>query len=304
MYTSRTRDITTIVAVTLLGLMSVACHRNAVSTSVTPEQEVLAAENGWVDVTIKGDADLFASYMSDQWIGLTHRGTYSEKGPWTANIRAGTTQYDAVVLSNQRVRFPRSDVAVTTGDFMQKGRTASGDNSVEGTYIETWVRTGGRWQVVSSGFGPRPSQQPSQASAPTARGALLRPGAGTTLEFCRSPGLGVTLKIDSVASGTQRLAMGTATIAAGASNAGTHTDVDEVNYFLSGDGRAFVGADTVAVEPGLTMYVPQGVHHGFISSARQPLVFVWTIVPQGLATRFRSSGVAPGTCPPAGSRNP
>ena len=304
MYTSHGRDITSIVVAAFLTLILVACHPNTVSTTVTPEQEVLAAENGWIDVTLKGDADLFASYMSDQWIGLTHRGTYLEKAPWTANIRAGTTHYDSVVLSNQRVRFPRNDVAVTTGDYMQKGRTASGDNSVEGRYVETWVRTGGRWQVVSSGFAPRPSLQPATASSATARGVMLRPSAGTPLELCRSPGLSVNLKIDSATAGSQRLAMGTATLAAGASNAGTHTDVDEVNYFLTGDGRAFVGDDTVAVEPGLTMYVPQGVRHGFISSAQQPLVFVWSIAPQGLATRFRSGGVAPGTCPPAGTRNP
>ena len=304
MYTSHERDITSIVAAALLTLTVVACHPNAISTTITPEQEVLAAEHGWADATLKGDADLFASYMSDQWIGLTHRGAYSEKAPWTSNIRAGTTHYDALEISNLRVRFPQRNVAVVTGDFTEKGRSASGDIRVEGRYIDTWARADGRWQVVSSGFAPRPSLQPATASAPAARGVMLRPGAGTLLEICRSPGVFVNLKIDSASAGSQRLAMGTGTIAAGASNAGTHADVDEVNYFLSGDGRAFVGADTVAVEPGLTMYVPQGVRHGFISSAQQPLVFVWSIVPQGLATRFRSGGVAPGTCPPAGTRNP
>jgi len=77
--------------------------------------------------------------------------------------------------------------------------------------------------------------------------------------------------VDSVFTGSTRFAMGTAEIAVGGSNAGTHGDVDEINYFLEGQGRAFIGVDTVDVRPGLVMYVPQGVRHGFVNTGSTTL---------------------------------
>lgn len=145
-----------------------------------------------------------------------------------------------------------------------------------------------------------PSAEPAQNPARGQRGLIVPPSGGTALIFCSSPGLSVILKVDSVSSGGTRMAVGTAAIAVGASNAGTHRDVDEVLYFLEGRGRAFVGADTTDVVPGLTMYVPQGVRHGFVNTGTSPLRFLWSISPQGLASSFRSHGVAPGTgCPPS-----
>lgn len=150
------------------------------------------------------------------------------------------------------------------------------------------------------GLSPRAgSVEPAQVSDHGHRGSFIQASEGTALIFCSSPGLSVTLKVDSVSTGATRIAMGTAEISAGGSNAGTHPDVDEVNYFLDGQGRAFIGVDTADVRPGLVMYVPQGVRHGFLNTGSGPLRFAWTIVPQGLAKSFRSRGVAPGTvCAP------
>ena len=143
------------------------------------------------------------------------------------------------------------------------------------------------------------SAEPNQVPGHAPSGLFVQPSAGTSLIFCSSPGLSVTLKVDSVSTGGSRLAMGTAEIAVGTSNAGTHPDVDEVNYFLDGQGRAFIGVDTIDVRPGLVMYVPQGVRHGFINTGVGPLRFAWTIAPQALANGFRARGVAPGTpCKP------
>lgn len=93
--------------------------------------------------------------MDDLWVGLGPDGSWIEKRPWTESIRAGTTHYDAVELSNLHVRFPRPDLAVVTGDFMQKAHSGPRDKSMTGRYVDTWARTGERWHVVSSGFAPR-----------------------------------------------------------------------------------------------------------------------------------------------------
>jgi len=142
------------------------------------------------------------------------------------------------------------------------------------------------------------AQAGPQAAAPHG-GRFVAPGGGTALVFCRSPGLSVNLKLDSAAVGVTAFAMGTAAVAAGGSNEGTHPDDDEAVYFLSGEGRAFVGSDTMEVRPGLVMYVPRGLKHGFVSTGSTPIEFLWTIAPGRLAAGFRARGVAPGTpCPP------
>jgi mannose-6-phosphate isomerase-like protein (cupin superfamily) len=142
------------------------------------------------------------------------------------------------------------------------------------------------------------SGPPPDASGPHG-GRFVAPGGGTALVFCGSPGLSVILKLDSSSAGVTTFAMGMGAIAAGGSNVGTHSADDEAAYFLRGEGRAFVGSDTMEVRPGLVMFVPRGVRHGFISTGSTPLEFLWTIAPGQLATGFRARGVTPGTpCPP------
>jgi mannose-6-phosphate isomerase-like protein (cupin superfamily) len=151
----------------------------------------------------------------------------------------------------------------------------------------------GRRTVVS---GPTPAP----VMPLSLHGRVIPYSAGTSLIFCRSPGLSVNIKVDSLAAGVTNFAMGTATIAAGASNSGTHEGQDEVVYFLRGDGRAFVGNDTTPIQPGLVTYVPRGTRHGFISTGSSPIEFVWVVVPGDLAARFRANGVPPGSSCPAG----
>lgn len=170
------------------------------------------------------------------------------------------------------------------------------------TLIVLAVLCSGACAASQSRVSPRAGRvEPAQVIDGAHRGSFIQPSGGTALIFCSSPGLSVTLKVDSVSAGATRIAMGTAEISAGGFNAGTHRAVDEVNYFLDGQGRAFIGVDTTDVRPGLVMYVPQGVRHGFLNTGSGPLRFAWAIVPQGLAKSFRSRGVAPGTvCAPPG----
>jgi uncharacterized RmlC-like cupin family protein len=109
----------------------------------------------------------------------------------------------------------------------------------------------------------------------------------------------VNIKVDSASTGATRFAAGTAELAAGAVNAAAHANNDEAIYFLTSGGRAFVGTDTTEIHPGLMLYVPHGVHHGFLSGPDRPVQFVWMIAPQDLARGFRARGVPPGSACPA-----
>ncbi len=151
--------------------------------------------------------------------------------------------------------------------------------------------------------GPVPAA-PSRSATAAAQGVgphggrFVAPAGGTALMFCGSPGLSANIKLDSAGAGVTTFAMGTAAVAAGGANSGAHSADDEAVYFLHGEGRAFIGADTTTVRPGLVMYVPRGVQHGFISTGGTPLEFLWVIAPGQLAAGFRARGVPPGSpCP-------
>ena len=139
-----------------LGLLVilVAC-RTGIAPSVThsanAEQEVLRAEHGWISATARQDADTFADYLDDKWVGLTE-GRVLEKAAWVNAMRAARKQNESVELSNLKVRFPRPDVAVVTGTFMYKTRPGTTQRINVGNYLDTWVRIGDRWKLVSSGF--------------------------------------------------------------------------------------------------------------------------------------------------------
>jgi mannose-6-phosphate isomerase-like protein (cupin superfamily) len=142
---------------------------------------------------------------------------------------------------------------------------------------------------------------PVPTTRAAANGSVIPAHAGTQLVFCRSPGLSVNIKIDSASTGATRFAVGMAELAAGGLNAAAHANNDEAIYFLTAGGRAFVGTDTTEIHPGLMLYIPQGVHHGFVSPVDRPVRFVWMIAPQELAQGFRVRGVAPGSpCPASG----
>jgi mannose-6-phosphate isomerase-like protein (cupin superfamily) len=144
---------------------------------------------------------------------------------------------------------------------------------------------------------PAPTASAAATGAPT-HGSVIPAHAGTALVFCGAPGLSVNIKVDSSSTNAMRFAVGTAELAAGAVNAGAHANNDEAIYFLTAGGRAFVGTDTTDIHPGLMLYVPQGVHHGFVSTPDHPVRFVWMIAPQTLAQGFRARGMPPGsTCP-------
>lgn len=205
------------------------------------------------------------------------------------------------------------DMAVEHGRFVTRWQSPTGPDSTVGHYLMTFRKDAGSWKITAASVhrsaGTVPAT-PAVAAAPAvaapaaaAHARVLPPESGTRLIFCNAPGLSVDVRLDSVTAPGAPAAMGTAELAAGASNVGTHRDADEMLYFLTTGGRAFVAGDTVDVQPGLMMYVPRGVPHGFWSPPRSPIRFVWANQPQSFTRLFRTRGVAPGTpCPPPATR--
>lgn len=129
--------------------------------------------------------------------------------------------------------------------------------------------------------------QIEHTSAPM--GAILAPGQGDQLFLCHAPNLDVTVKVGR-AQNSSAMEMGTARLAAGTENFGSHP-ADEIIYFIRGSGFATVGGKRAAVQPGSAMFVPRGVRHGFENSGPDLMEFVWISSPIGFEEGIREVGV-------------
>jgi mannose-6-phosphate isomerase-like protein (cupin superfamily)/ketosteroid isomerase-like protein len=254
--------------------------------ALTPEQQVLRAEQEWVDATLAGDVDRFASFMGDEYVALVKDGKTFDKATWVSDLRLAKTKYESVNLSNLVVHV-YGDTAVVRGDFTQK---ATGNHpTAAGKYVDTWVKRAGKWQVVASGFSTIPPSVPAEKRV----GYVLQPDEGEPLILCKAANLRVNIKASPATTAVRDFAVGTADLLDG-SNYGTHNEEDEVSFFISGEGIGTIGNNNFPIRPGTTMYVPRGVRHGFKNTGTTPLTFVWTISPAGLEERFRAGGHPPG----------
>ena len=137
-----------------------------------------------------------------------------------------------------------------------------------------------------------PPASPSQSGRVTA----FDPGAGDRITYCLFP-LTITTKIDSGSAPGTRLTAAAGSLRRGA-EVGVHPVGDEVAFFTSGRGRAFIGADTVDVRAGAVTFVPEGMQHGFVNESDEPLEYV-VVYQRGFSTAgFRRLAARPGPyCP-------
>jgi mannose-6-phosphate isomerase-like protein (cupin superfamily) len=73
-----------------------------------------------------------------------------------------------------------------------------------------------------------------------------------------------------------RLSCGHTTVYPNGTTTGhSHDDMEEIYFFISGEGIMVVGDDKFPVKAGDALYVPPGQFHTTIQTGIAPLVFVW-----------------------------
>ncbi len=82
--------------------------------------------------------------------------------------------------------------------------------------------------------------------------------------------------IDQKKGPSKRLTCGHTTVYPTGSTTGhSHDDMEEIYYFISGEGIMVVGDDEFPVKAGDALYVPPGEYHTTIQTGILPLTFVW-----------------------------
>ena len=121
---------------------------DADSSRVQPETEIEHLEKDEADARVRGDVSMLEALWSDDLlINATENIVYT-KNHFIVRVKSGQVMFRAFDRTITRMTV-RDNVAITTGNesIMPEGGADAG-KSVYCSYMNVWMRTGGRWQLV------------------------------------------------------------------------------------------------------------------------------------------------------------
>jgi ketosteroid isomerase-like protein len=113
------------------------------------EQELIKLEREWGDAFVKQDAAVYDRIEAADFVGTDALGGVYTRAQDIAGVKNGEWKVQSFQLSDMKVRV-YGDAAVVMGQFSQKAQHKGVDRTHVGRFTDTWVRRGGRWQVVAS----------------------------------------------------------------------------------------------------------------------------------------------------------
>jgi ketosteroid isomerase-like protein len=121
---------------------------------------ILKADRAFAQAAVEGNAERFASFMTEDFVLIVLEPatstapaywTSTTKQQWVEGVRTQRQRYTAVELHNQVVHL-QGTIATVTGSYEQTATKDGKDDSSTGSYVETWVKRGGRWLILNGVF--------------------------------------------------------------------------------------------------------------------------------------------------------
>ena len=188
---------------------------------------------------------------------------------------------------------------VSTGAAPMRYHFVVGPSASAAAFRRAAARGCASGPTSASGVAPPSVAPPAPtAGAPARRATVFAPGEGPRVNYCLFP-LVITTKVDTTSVPATRLTAAAGSLRRGM-EVGTHPASDEVVLITHGRGRAFIGADTTAVEAGSVTYTPAGTTHGFINDGDDTLEYFIVYSASFGRSAFRALAAKPGPyCPSA-----
>jgi hypothetical protein len=116
------------------------------------EKTIEQLEKEWVNSVVTGDATVAERIEADDIISTAPDGSVSHKADDVEGIKTKKLIASSIDIADMKVRV-YGKTAVANFRFIGKGMKY-GDQDLSGEYRETdtWVMSGGKWQVVASHF--------------------------------------------------------------------------------------------------------------------------------------------------------
>jgi ketosteroid isomerase-like protein len=127
----------------LVGFILLAMVPNTDTT-----KELITIEKGFNSALVRSDWKAVERMYADDLIFTNADGSVTHKLDEVAAVRSGDIKMDSIEMSDERVQ-DFGDVAVTTGEVVEKGRYKTADLSGTYRFTDVWAKRNGRWQLVA-----------------------------------------------------------------------------------------------------------------------------------------------------------
>jgi len=122
----------------------------ATQTAVV-EQELLRVERAWLDAYVQRDAAALSRIVADDYMITYGSGQTYNKAQTMADFeRPRPANFSYTFTTEDTVVRVLGETAVLTGIVIQRTRMGERETVTRSRYTDTYVRRGGRWQVVAS----------------------------------------------------------------------------------------------------------------------------------------------------------
>ncbi len=112
------------------------------------EQSIRALDEQVRQAALKGDVAAFDKLYADDYIATNILGVTSTKAQVLENFKSGKLKFDAIEISDTKVRV-YGDTALVNTTANVKGHFGATDISGQYRGVRVWVKRKGQWQSVS-----------------------------------------------------------------------------------------------------------------------------------------------------------
>ena len=115
----------------------------------TPTEQIEAAEQSWVEIYLRNDADDLVELLAEDFSSTSAVGEQVGRDQYLVNLRDEVVQMAYIRPQNLRIRLYGSQTAVVTGTRNVSERYR--DTTSEGAFriLRVWVYGQGRWRAAA-----------------------------------------------------------------------------------------------------------------------------------------------------------
>jgi ketosteroid isomerase-like protein len=108
-------------------------------------------EMKWTESYKQHNIEILSSLLADDFVITIEDGSTYSKAGYISHSADNTVRVQIAELSDLKVRV-RGDTAIVTGAYHERGESSGKPYEFHDRLTDTWMKIGGRWQVVASHY--------------------------------------------------------------------------------------------------------------------------------------------------------
>lgn len=143
---------------TRIGWIAIALLIAAAATlSAAQEKEkgeaaaIRSLEVKWTESYKTRNIEILSTLLADEFVITIEDGNTYSKAGYISHSADGTTHVQVAELSDLKVRM-HGDTAIVTGAYHERGDSNGKAYEYRDRLTDTWMKIGGKWQVVASHY--------------------------------------------------------------------------------------------------------------------------------------------------------